>query len=126
MKPPRFRLGLLAEIFSMAIETLTTNKLRSALTILGVVIGVTSIVGMTALIRGFGDQMESLVRQMGSDSVYLSKMSLASFMAGKPFWDLMRRPDLTEADAKAIKEGSPLVNFVGMHLGDALSRSCSI
>jgi len=118
MKPLRFRFGLLTEILSMAIETLTSNKLRSALTILGVIIGVTSIVGMTAMIRGFGDQMESLVRQMGSDSVYLSKMSLASFMAGKPFWDLMRRPDLTEADAKAIKEGSPLVNFVGMHLGD--------
>ena len=30
----------------------------------------------------------------------------------------MRRPDLTEADAKAIKNGSPLVKFVGMNLGD--------
>ena len=80
MKPLRFRFGLLTEILSMAIETLTSNKLRSALTILGVIIGVTSIVGMTSMIRGFGDQMESLVRQMGSDSVYLSKMSLASFM----------------------------------------------
>ena len=118
MNRPRFRFGLLAEILSMAVGTLTGNKLRSALTILGVVIGVTSIVGMTSLIRGFGDQMEGLVRQMGSDSVYLAKMSLASLVAGKEFSDLMRRPDLTEADAKAIKSGSPLVNFVGMHLGD--------
>ncbi len=102
----------------MAVGTLTGNKLRSALTILGVVIGVTSIVGMTSLIRGFGDQMEGLVREMGSDSVYVAKMSLASFVAGKEFWDLMRRPDLTEADAKAIKSGSPLVNFVSMDLGD--------
>jgi putative ABC transport system permease protein len=118
MQLPRFRFGLLREILSMAVGTLVGNKLRSALTILGMVIGVTSIVGMTSLIRGFGDRMESLVRQMGSDSVYVSKMSIASFMAGKKFWDLMRRPDLTEADAKAIKEGSPLVKFVGMHLGD--------
>ena len=44
----------------MAVETLVANKLRSALTILGMVIGVTSIVGMTSLIRGFGDQMEQL------------------------------------------------------------------
>ena len=67
----------------MAVGPLTGNKLRSALTILGVVIGVTSIVGMTSLIRGFGDQMEGLVREMGSDSVYLAKMSLASFVAGQ-------------------------------------------
>ena len=118
MKLPRFRFGLLTEILSMAVGTLVSNKLRSALTILGMVIGVTSIVGMTSLIRGFGDQMESLIRQMGSDTVYVSKMSIVSFAAGREFWDLMRRPDLTEADAKAIKDGSPRVQFVGMHLGD--------
>jgi putative ABC transport system permease protein len=117
MKTPRFRYGLLAEILSMAVGTLVTNKLRSALTILGMVIGVTSIVGMTSLIRGFGDQMESLIRQMGSDNVYVSKMSIASFAAGKEFWDLMRRPDLTEDDAKAIKAQSPLVQMVGIQLG---------
>jgi putative ABC transport system permease protein len=117
MRLPRFRYGLLAEILSMAVGTLVGNKMRSALTILGMVIGVMSIVGMTSLIRGFGDQMEGLIRTMGSDTVYVQKMSIASFAAGKDFWDLMRRPDLTEADAKAIKEGSALVQDVGMHLG---------
>jgi len=43
----RLRVGLLAEVLSMAVDTLLNNKLRSALTVLGVVIGVTSIVGMT-------------------------------------------------------------------------------
>ena len=40
----------------MSIDTLRTNKMRSALTVLGVVIGITSIVGMTSLIRGFDDR----------------------------------------------------------------------
>ena len=39
--------GLWREVASMAFDTLRTNKMRSALTILGVVIGITSIVGMT-------------------------------------------------------------------------------
>jgi putative ABC transport system permease protein len=73
------RAGLLAEIVTMALGTLRANKLRSFLTILGVVIGVTSIVGMTSLVRGFGDQLESLVRQLGSDTVIVSKFSIASF-----------------------------------------------
>jgi putative ABC transport system permease protein len=116
MKIPRFRYGLLAEILTMAVGTLVTNKLRSALTILGMVIGVTSIVGMTSLIRGFGDQMENLIRQLGSDTVYVSKMSIASFAAGKDFWELIRRPDLTEDDARAIKD-SELVKMVAIQLG---------
>jgi putative ABC transport system permease protein len=117
MRTPKFRYGLLAEIFSMAMGTIVTNKLRSFLTILGVVIGVTSIVGMTSLIRGFGDQMENLIRQMGADTVYVSKMSIVSFASGKQFWELMRRPDLTEEDARAIKAQSPSVMLVAEQLG---------
>ena len=48
------RLALLAEIVRLSLDTLRANVLRSALTILGVVIGVMSIVSMTAMIRGFG------------------------------------------------------------------------
>jgi len=117
MKTPRFRYGLLSEILTMAVSTLITNKMRSALTILGVVIGVTSIVGMTSLIRGFGDQMENLIRQMGADTVYVAKMSIVSFASGKQFWDVMRRPDLTEEDARAIKSGAPSVMLVAEQLG---------
>ena len=78
------RAGLFAEILSMAFDTLRANKLRSGLTILGVVIGVTSIVAMTSLIRGFGDQMHQLIRQMGSDTVYLQKFGVSSWASGRP------------------------------------------
>ena len=46
-----FRIALLWEVIAMAFDTVRTNKLRSGLTVLGVVIGITSIVGMTAMIR---------------------------------------------------------------------------
>ncbi len=112
-----FRSGLLKEILVMSYDTVRSNKMRSALTILGVVIGVSSIVGMTALIRGFGDQMENLIRQMGANTVYVSKLSIASWSSGKKFLDVLKRPNLTEADAKAIKELSPSVSLVGIQLG---------
>ena len=51
------RWSLFGEIFAMAWDTLRGNKLRSALTVLGVVIGITSIVGMTSLIRGFDQSL---------------------------------------------------------------------
>ena len=118
MRLPSFRIGLLAEVLTMALDTLRSNKLRSALTVLGVVIGVTSIVGMTSLIRGFGDQMESLIRQMGSDTVYVAKMSISSFASGKSFREVILRPDITVEDAKAIKAGAPSVKLIGMQLGN--------
>jgi putative ABC transport system permease protein len=113
-----WRTALLGEILLMAFETLRANKMRSTLTILGVVIGVTSIVAMTSLVRGFGDQLHALVQQMGSDTVYVAKMSISSFASGKSFWDLMKRPALTEADARAIKAGAPSAAVVTYHLGD--------
>ncbi len=114
----RFRTGLLAEVLSMAVDTLRTNKLRSALTVLGVVIGVTSIVGMTSLIRGFGDQMEQLINQLGANSIYVAKMSISSFASGKSFIEMLRRPNITEEDARAIKAGAPGAMLVGWQLGN--------
>ena len=53
------RVGLLGEVVAMAFDTVRGNKMRSALTVLGVVIGITSIVGMTAMIRGFDQSLRA-------------------------------------------------------------------
>ena len=106
------RAALLKEILVMAVETLRANKLRSALTILGVVIGVTSIVGMTSLIRGFGNQLEALINQMGANTVYVAKMSISSLASGKTFFDVLKRPNLTMEDVAAIRNGAPSAAIV--------------
>ncbi len=62
-----FRVGLLGEVVTMAFDTVRTNKLRSALTVLGVVIGITSIVGMTAMIRGFDQSLREMIRAIGPE-----------------------------------------------------------
>ena len=59
------RSGLLSEIVVMSLDTLRTSKMRSALTVLGVVIGVTSIVGMTSLIRGFDSSLRDSIAALG-------------------------------------------------------------
>ena len=111
------RTGLLTEIVVMALDTLRANKLRSFLTILGVVIGVTSIVGMTSLVRGFGDQLEALVRQLGSDTVLVMPFSLQSFASGRSFLEVLKRPNLTEQDALAIKNTAPSAGIVAWNVG---------
>ncbi len=110
--------GLIGEVFRMALETLRTNVLRSALTILGVVIGITSIVGMTSLIRGFDESLRDSIRQLGPNTIVLSKLSLISVSGGASFADLMRRPNLTIDDAKAIEKLAPSVGIVDAQIGN--------
>jgi putative ABC transport system permease protein len=101
----------------MALDTLRTNKMRSALTILGVVIGITSIVGMTSLVRGFDESLRDSIRQLGPNTIVLSKLSIVSISGGADFNDLMRRPNLTIDDAKAIERLSPSVERVDVRIG---------
>jgi putative ABC transport system permease protein len=114
---PGIRTGLMAEIVAMSMDTLRTNKLRSALTILGVVIGITSIVGMTSLIRGFNDSLADSVRQAGANTIYVQKFGFLSFAAGRDFVEVLKRPNLTIEDARAIAREAPSVGIVDIWLG---------
>ena len=78
----RHALGLLREIVGMAFDTLRTSKMRSALTVLGVVIGITSIVGMTSLLRGFDNSLRDSISQLGPDTIMVQKWGALSFAAG--------------------------------------------
>jgi putative ABC transport system permease protein len=111
------RAGLLSEIFVMSWDTLRGNKMRSALTVLGVVIGITSIVGMTSLIRGFDQSFRDSINQLGPDTIIVQKMGALSLSSGKGFVELARRPNLTREDALAIERSCPSVALVDTWLG---------
>jgi putative ABC transport system permease protein len=109
--------GLLGEILRMALETLRANKLQSGLTVLGVVIGITSIVGVTSLIRGFDQSLRSSINELGPNTIFLSKFSELGLASGADFAEVMRRPNLTVEDAEAIDKLAPSVDIVDIWLG---------
>ena len=111
------RAGLFKEIVSMSVDTLRTSKMRSALTVLGVVIGITSIVGMTALIRGFDESLRDSIRALGPNTVFVQKFSALSFASGKSFLEVAKRPNITRDDARAVAEQSPSIGVVDVWLG---------
>ena len=111
------RSGLLGEIVTMSIDTLRTNKMRSALTVLGVVIGITSIVGMTSLIRGFDNSLRESISQLGPNTIMVQKWGALSFASGKSFLEVARRPNLSREDALAIERECPSVALVDVWLG---------
>src|SRR3977135_2552389 len=101
----------------MAFDTVRTNKLRSGLTILGVVIGITSIVGMTALIRGFDQSLRDMVQAIGPNTIFVQRFGGTSFANGAEFRDLIKRPNLTISDARAIEEQADTIQLVDVELG---------
>jgi putative ABC transport system permease protein len=115
------RAGLLGEVLTMAVETLRANKMRSALTILGVVIGITSIVSVTALLRGFDESFKDLFRQIGPTTMFVAKFTFVSRSQGKSFRDLIKRPNITVGDAAAL-EASPLIQSVALQFGGTIGR----
>ena len=85
----------------MAFDTVRTNKLRSGLTVLGVVIGITSIVAMTAAhprIRPVARGEPSTPGWVRTRSSFSASASRAS-RAADEFSELMKRPSLTVSDA---------------------------
>jgi len=112
------RAGLLDEIVRMAFDTVRNNKMRSGLTVLGVVIGITSIVGMTALIRGFDRSLRDSIAAVGPDTIFVAKFSGVSMAAGADFQTLLQRPNMMPQDAEAIERGAPSIQMVDIILGD--------
>ena len=98
--------ALFGETAAMAFDTIRSNKMRSALTVLGVVIGVTSIVGMTSLIRGFDSSLRDSINTLGPNTVYVQRFGGLSFSSGASFMELMRRPLVTSDDMYAIERNA--------------------
>ena len=118
MKTPQIRYGLIREVIVMAFDTVRTNKLRSGLTVLGVVIGITSIVAMTALIRGFDKSLQdSIATAMGPRVIFLQRFGVISFASGGEFSELIKRPTLTIGDARALQEQATTLELVDIQVG---------
>src|SRR5256885_14605921 len=96
--------SLVKEVIVMAFDTVRSNKMRSGLTVLGVVIGITSIVGMTALVRGFDQSLREMIRAIGPNTIFIQRFGVTSFANGAEIKDLLKRPSLSISDARALEE----------------------
>ena len=91
--------------FQIALDTLRANKLRSFLTILGVVIGVSTVMTMAAIVQGIQDQIIRTIEIAGPSTFYVVKVFSQTPVNPDrlPKW-IRVRPDLVEAEAARLRE----------------------
>jgi len=99
------------ENLKQAMDTLRAHKMRSALTMFGVVLGVSVIMLVAALMTGFDQQVQENVKQFGADTAFISRWDQGPHGDNRPLEERLRKP-LTLEDAKALQESCPAVKNV--------------
>jgi putative ABC transport system permease protein len=103
------------ENLKQAMDTLRTHKLRSALTVFGVVLGVSVIMLVAALITGFDQQIQENIKQFGADTAFIARWDQGPDNDRRPLEERLRKP-LTLDDAEAIKVSCPAVRNVTTYI----------
>jgi putative ABC transport system permease protein len=111
----------LSEIIKIALVAIRSNKLRSALTLLGIVVGVFSIIAVMTAVNVLQNSIESGLSNLGTHTFQIQKQPV---IANRTQWmKSLKWKDITYEQAKAVKERITLAQYVGI---GALQRAETI
>ena len=109
------RSKLMTENMRMALETIHTHKVRSFLTVLGVVIGVAAAIVTVSVLLGFENNVKQSFNEFGVNNLWIFRFNIGFHVGRMSAEERMRKP-LTFEDGMAIKEEIPSVQNVEIEI----------
>ena len=95
----------LKEGLLIALRALRANKIRSALTMLGIFIGITVVVTMSTAIKGIDNSFQDGISSLGSDVIYIDKFA---WFTNVEWWRIRNRRNIEMADFEKFKQSAKL------------------
>lgn len=99
------------EVLKMAFDSITSHKFRSALTVIGIVVGVVTAIVVSTILTGMRQSIVSIVEEYGTNNIYVFHLSTGF---GPRNRDERNRKPLTEADAMALLTQSDTIEDVSL------------
>src|SRR3989440_11580516 len=116
----------LREEVLLALDTLRKNPLRSGLTILGIVIGITTVITVSAVINGLNENVLGGIRELGSDTIIAYRFPWASLSRPPSEWFTARelQPEWAEDIARLphVKAASPSMRIFQPQFGSGTAN----
>jgi len=106
---------LLLSVIGLALATIRENKIRSFLTVLGVVMGTGTIIAVGSILAGLDGAVTGVIRSMGTNTAVVFKMRMGPNFNGRTAEERNRKP-LTHDDALAIAQRCPSVERASAYL----------
>ena len=99
----------------LAFDTIRSHKLRAFLTVLGVIIGTGTVIGVGSILAGLDGAITDAIRGFGTDTLIVSKLNSLIRFGDLSYEEKMRKP-LTYENARAISERCPSVRHASPYL----------
>lgn len=112
------------EAAAVAVDSLRGSKLRSFLTLLGIILATTTLIAVMSIISGMDHYIAENVSSMGSDGFRIVRMAFIGNFNPKKFLELQKKnPQLSPDEFDFLKEKASLVRELGMRSGRNISVS---
>ena len=99
------------ETVRMALDAIRSNKFRSILTVLGIVVGVMTVVGVASILTGLRSSITSMVEEYGTNNIYAFHLSTGPRLGNRDRSEYARKP-LNKEDGQAILQQASAVDEI--------------
>ena len=106
----RVSASLPIEVVKMAFDSIAAHKFRSALTILGIIVGIVTAIVVASILTGMRQSIVSMVEEYGTNNIYVFHLS----MGNGDSRDERNRKPITDADADALFAQSQSINDIAL------------